>query len=228
LKIVEYHAGGDIMKLTRLAIILALLVLLIGMAGCDETWSVDFTKVYDVNDWDIESFGGGPGNVNLYGEGLFLNYYRAIGPYGFSGDFTLTVVFLLNADEVDTVNKAWIGLGDGTGMYTMQHIMLYLDSLGNPASESLHMTEINGGDFSTFLALDHIPAIRRHGLNTYRLSKNGDTIRAYFNGIFLCEYMLEHYDLVYSFPIIYAVQDSPKLLFTSVKFTYSGTYEARP
>ncbi|HNV34724.1 MAG TPA: hypothetical protein PKK63_04235 [Bacillota bacterium] len=216
------------MKTARPVIVLAVLALLISMTGCNETWSVDFTEVYDVDDWDVESFGGGPGAHTLYDEGFFLNYYRAIGPYGFSGDFTMTVVFSLDVDEANKVDKAWIGLGDGTGMYTLKHIMLYLNSIGEAGTETLDLTEIYGGDFHSFRSMDYIPAIRRHGLNTYKLSKNGDTIKAYFNGVLLCEYMLQHYDLVYSFPIIYAVQDSPKLLFKSVKFSYSGTYEARP
>ena len=217
------------MKIIRLISMLLLLGLVVGLSGCDEVWSVDFTEVYDVNDWMIFGFQGGPGSHNLYSAGLLLDYYGATGPYGFSGDFTMTVSFLLDLDEAETVDLVVIGIGDGSELYTEKHITLTLSNLGSETSEVLIVREIFGAEWDTIVSRDSIPGIRRHGVNTFKLVKTGDRIKTYFNGTLLCDYLLEHYDLMFSFPIIASVQESSsKLYFQSVKFTYSGPYISRP
>lgn len=217
------------MKIIRFVSMLLLLGLVVGISGCDDVWSVDFTEVFDIDDWYVFGYQGGPGAHNLYSEGLLLNYYGATGPYGFSGDFSMTVSFTLDADEADSVGVVVIGLGDGSILYTMKHITLMLTNLGDPSSEGLIVREIFGAVWDTIASRDSIPGIRRHGVNTCKLVKNGDRVKVYFNGTLLCDYLLQYYDLMFSFPIIAAVQEgSPKLFFQSVKFTYSGPYIPRP
>lgn len=217
------------MKFMRNFATILLLCCIMLFSGCDKVWSVDFTKAYDVNDWYIFSFGGGPGSNHLYKEGLMLDYYGAVGPYGFGGDFTMTVSFSLNVNDITPAETVWIITSDGSGLYTMEHIALYLFNLGNDATDSLEMKEIYGGDWKTIATRDSIPGLRKHGTNTYKLVKNGDRIKAYFNGTLICDHLLEHYDLVYSFPVIYSRQGgSTRCLFTDVKFSHSGMYIPRP
>lgn len=180
------------------AVVAFLLVMItLFTAGCGRTFFYDFSEEGSLTrggeSWTANFF---PGGIAYFCEdGYYLDSSCLSSPFEFSGDFTYTVKFLLEADH-DHVCNMLICLTDAIGMAHDNGLHFSFNSVGAPGSELTMISDLNmpSGMVKVHVnAVGTVPGLQRSGINVFRLIKRGDSIEASINGAFLAAFNLEWY-----------------------------------
>lgn len=220
------------MRRIRVIAVILILSALLTLQGCSKTWYVDFTKVSDVDDWKKQDWSTPPHVVSVSASGLYVDSVLLTAPFGFDGDFTMTVQFSLNVSASDFVLGLQLMLtGGGDAVYS-EYISSDFYSLGLPPSDQYPegYSIYEGSPGRTLAEGDEIPGLNRAGLNTYRFIKKGNSIKMFMNDDMLCDDICSSYSEAWFFPVIYVVYGlgTGELYIKNIKVVYSGDITTLP
>lgn len=95
--------GGKEMKYSRLAVLTLTVILCLSLQGCTRTWFVDFTKANSISGWKQQDWSDSPHTAETGPEGLYVDGKILTSPFGFDGDFDVTLSFDLDTTENERV-----------------------------------------------------------------------------------------------------------------------------
>lgn len=206
----------------RFLLILLAIVMAIYLQGCDKAnvWFEDFMSLANLDEWLIEQ--DAPYISTLDAEGLYIDGNKLTGPYGFSGDFVMTVVFTLNPPEGKYVNYFSISLTDGTTSPNEEIIKVAFMNVGDETKE--HFSLIEEDPYVPLASTTGIAFINRDGLNTFVLTKEGNNLKIDMNTNQVCSVFYSSYTNSVSFPVLYLndQMDERILLIKSIEVEYEG------
>lgn len=209
------------MKGSRFVILIIATLLMFSLQGCSKSWSVDFTTVDDINDWKENNYNS-PYIHSLSSDGLFIDGDYLTAPIGFSGDFTLTVTFMLNQVEPMMVSMFEVNLNAGEDFPSTEYIRIQFKSMANGVSTGNYYIS----ETAPYIMLDSgasIPGLRSIGLNVLTFEKKGTHITISMNEGLLCDAYLSSYSPTWYFPIIYVHGAATGRMFiNNIKVTYDG------
>lgn len=213
------------MKMTRYSAVFILIMLMLGLQGCGKVWSVDFTTAVNLNSWRQQDWTD-PYTMTLDSDGLFIDGKLMIAPYGFDGDFSVSIVFSLSATEDTPLNLLNFAFGDGSDVPLVDAIQAVFSSIGT-ASEAYYIEEAS--PTVTMAQGSSISGIDRNGLNTFKFAKNGKRIKVYMNGTILCNKDFVNFPngLFYLYLNVNAME-ADQLIFKNVEVKYCGNIVTRP
>jgi hypothetical protein len=216
----------------RTPIVLMVIVLALLLSGCNKTYFFSFFTEQDLENLEGAWYPEGDGAVADYaflGDGVRIQNGSIACPLRFSGNFTMTVDFWLNADET---HDYWfdICLGDGTFWGTTE--------------SDVHMEVIDCGSVNEYYWIaDHdsseveevhydidssLPGLNRSGMNTWVLTKTGKNIKISVNDIQFADFDLVYYDSIWFGPNLVAEYSAIRdtnygVTYESIKVEYSGS-----
>ena len=206
----------------RLLLVLLAMVIMISLPGCDKAnvWLEDFTTLANLDEWLIEE--DVPYISTHDAEGLYIDGNKLTGPYGFSGDFVMTVVFTLNPPVGKYVNNFSISLTDGTTSPNEEIIKVAFMNVGDDAIE--HFSLIEEDPYVGLASATGIAGINRTGTNTFVLTKEGNNLKLHMNTTQICSVFYSSYSSTFSFPVLYIndQMDARIILIESIKVEYEG------
>ncbi len=206
------------MKAARSAAIIIALAAVISMAGCSKTYTFNFTTAPNMNEWYLQDWFS-PYTCIIDSDGLYLNGKIAVGPYGFTGDFTMSFVFELHVTNATPVTMIEILLGYDGAAPVSQYITALLSNLGSDSTESYNLYE-NGGSYSSGAA---VPGLNYNGTNTLKIVKTGDNIKMYMNAVNICDSDIISCNLVTFYPRLNVSSSSgDRMRFKRLEVKYSG------
>lgn len=221
------------MKPFRLCIAIFVFIFALSLAGCGE-------KVYFFSFADEQSLSNAEGawfpeeaGYQFNEDGVNIQDANLACPFRFSGDFTVTVNFWLNADA-DHDYWLGLGLGDGTWWGTTEsdvHVDMY--EIGD---EGEYYTIGDHNDTGSNYWTTHnepVPGLKRDGYNTYVLRKVGKNIKLSMNGVEFADYDLQFNDADWLGPNLVARSDEGidyayGPTFESIEVTYKGSMSPMP
>lgn len=209
------------MSKIRLIAPAVLLVFCLMLSGCMKTWSVTFNDQGDIEDWRILHESNMNDFYSITEDGLMLDGYKAIAPYAFFGDCSMTVQFYLECDSSDPQFICILEFSDENDLPNDQ-LKLSMTNLGVPSTEKFWVIDSSG---SSLADGGPIPGLDRGGLNTVKIIKEGNTIIVKVNGNELFSGPFTDYSITYVVPrfIAYKVDESDAvLLFKSIRVNYEG------
>ncbi len=210
------------MRISRFMLIAVLICFSLLLTGCMKTWSVDFTRVADIDDWYYNDFGT---KTLTEDEGLRIFGNGSVGtPFAFSGDFEATLTFMLNTDSENT---AWLFLypGDSNIWDPDNHLFIEFDGIGDVGSEDIHIADVGESTYIDAINLDDttIPHIQRIGENKLIIRKTGSLMEILINDGLIVDFTLvrceaQHFYINFGTKLY----NSADFVFTSIKVKYSG------
>ncbi len=176
---------------TRLLLIAVILLVMMGMQGCTKTWSVDFTRVSNIDNWLLKS------NYEIIpGVGLLLDDSNNVtAPMILTGDFSITVRFLLDTDSQKRVfGSIWLG-SEPNYPFTGSIISFFYRHGGviDPFWEIWTDGPTTSVDIMATSSTE-IPGMVNGTINTYTIVKTGDAFEARLNGTLLAEWLNTRYE----------------------------------
>jgi len=212
-------------KNVRNALLVLVLALVVSLAGCSKTYTFDFTTAPNMNEWYLQDWFS-PYTCIVDSDGLYLNGKIAVGPYGFTGDFSMSFVFELHATDSSPVTMIEIILGYDGSAPVAQYISALFSDLGSDASESYNLYE-NGGSYSSGAA---VPGLNYNGTNTLKIVETGDNIKMYMNGFTkICDSDILSCNLVTFYPRLnVSASNGDMVRFKRIEVKYSGDMIPRP
>jgi len=219
------NIGGVILRTAKAAAIILALAVALSMAGCSKTYTFDFTTAPNMNAWYLQDWFS-PYTCIVNSDGLYLNGKIAVGPYGFTGDFTMSFVFELHVSNAEQVSMIEILLGYDGAAPVSQYISALLNNLGSDTNENYNLYE-NGGSYGSGTA---IPGIDYDGINTLKIVKNGNNIKMYMNGSTkICDHDIISCSLVTFYPRLNVSSSvGERMRFKRLEVKYSGDMIPRP
>ncbi len=217
------------MKSLRIAAIALLMLSIIILGGCREqgTWTVDFTDVTNIDDWEIW------GDYSIGTDGLWLdNESEVNAPVAFSGDFTLTLSFTL-ATKVD-------GYGYMELFFTQDWDedfwsgVFFNDFSSNSTIEYGAYEHDNIHDLSRDLFIDEdmITSLDRNGNNVMEVVKLGNHFTVFLNDIQIFAYNQDdYYESNYYCPALYSDDwdnITNSIFYKDITVEYNGTKVTLP
>lgn len=209
------------MKGNRLAFLAIVVLLMLSLQGCSKSWSVDFTTVDDIDDWKEQDYNI-PHEHSLSSDGLFIDGDILTAPIGFSGDFTLTITFMLNDVEPMAVSAFEVFLNQGEDFPSEEYIRIQFKTMaGSISTGNYYITET-----APTVSLDSvasIPGLNSIGLNVLTFDKKGTHVTVHMNDGLLCDAYLSSYSPTWYFPILYVHGAATGRMFIkSIKVAYDG------
>ncbi len=218
------------LRLTLAVLLLALIVL---MTGCySKTYFFSFKDEQDLEnaegEWVTEDK-----DYEFKADGINLQVANVCCPLRFSGGFTMTVRFYLDAD-VAHYYFFGISLGDGTWYGTTENdLHIEVERCGAP-DESYFIADHDTADqYNHYDEDELLPGLNRDGLNIWILKKVGKHITIEVNGARFASFYLKEYDSIWFGPNIYVVSRTMAdhaygFTLESVKVEYSGATSPMP
>ncbi|HOA15129.1 MAG TPA: hypothetical protein PLT03_00890 [Bacillota bacterium] len=170
------------MRIYRVMLIAAFMVLSLMQAGCMKTWTVDFTRTEDA-ELELVNWGGNTSwnmvEEPVKGVDVYIDHITT--PVGFPADFILTLDMYLDISEDHPATfYIWIGEDDGSSPNNL--IKCEFKYLGDSLNEELFIYEegLNPGDI-TIGPIKPVPGLR-YGNNRFKLDKAGSIIKISLNG----------------------------------------------
>jgi len=205
----------------RISFVAAALALVLSLAGCQKTWTVDFTEAVpeDLADW------GGSTSWNLNDEpetGLTVSEYNITSPIGFASDFTLTLYMRMDIDASDTASfRIWVG--DSDSDYPEHYITCEFDLAGDESSEEVLIHEDGAGlEYRDVETRKPIPGLK-DGDNVFKLSKKGDSVRITLNGVAVSSFTALYFKPAASYVSFVTDYDSNvDVYFRKIRVDYTG------
>jgi hypothetical protein len=203
----------------RALLIAILMMTCLLLAGCARTWFVDFTRLHSVDDW--VKFGP----WSALPEGLVLGGGYISSKVAFGGDFTLTVIFDLDVDDLLNRAEFAIWLSDGQTLTPDNYITCIGLGLGDPLEEEYTVRDYSQHETEERYIADYnaaFPGLIRQGLNTWKLIKEGKHIDIWMNGnVEVASFDIEHYEASYFYVNIHGDTEGAGILaFRSCKVVY--------
>lgn len=209
----------------RLLIAIMVVLAMLSIQGCNKTWSVYFNSVDDLNHWELQNISP-PYETYISSDGLYLDGMAAHAPYGFEGDFTLTLVFDLAVGENNDLNIFQIVFSGGEDSPITEYIMSNFMSLGSTFEDYYNAEQAPYKLISSGFA---VPGLERNGKNTYTFIRKGNNIKAYMNKAILFDYDYTSYSYTVFFPTIFIDADShDQIAIRSIKVVYDGDTTVYP
>lgn len=210
------------MRRMKTALLILIVVAILSLTGCTDSgpWFVDFTTLADLDEWLIET--DAPFISTIDAEGLYIDGNRLTAPYGFSGDFVMTVEFTLNPQVGKYVNNFSISLTDGTTAPNEEIIRVSFMNVSDDTIE--HFSLIEEDPYVELASATGIAGINRTGLNTFILTKEGNNLKIHMNTTQVCSVIYSSYSNSASFPVLYLndQMDERIILIESIKVEYEG------
>ena len=209
------------MKSNRFAILVITVLIMFSLQGCDNSWSVDFTTVHDIDDWKEQDYNI-PYLHSLSSDGLFIDGDILTAPIGFSNDFTLAITFVLNNIEPMAVSAFEVFLNQGEDFPSDEYIKIQFKTMaGAVTTGNYYISET-----APPVLLDSgasIPGLRSIGLNVLTFEKKGTHVTVHMNEGLLCDAYLSSYSPTWYFPILYVHGAATGRMFIkSIKVDYIG------
>ncbi len=220
------------MKPTKLFLSVLITAALLGVAGCapkGDIWSVDFTDYLneDLSDWNDQIYLS-PAGYSHDATGLYFDSHVLTAPYGFNGDFTLTLRFVLNTGVDDVILNMEVGFTDGAitpgDMSSEEYLNLELINMGDPDMKFWKLTD------DGYILDDgrEIPGLKRTEENILVLEKRGNRVKASMNGAPVGQMDYEDCQLDYFVPDIYLnTSASKQIRLKSISVQYEGDMKPR-
>ena len=179
------------MRVGRLLLIAVVLLAMIGMQGCAKTWSVDFTRVSNINNWLLSS-----DYIIVPGIGLVLEDSNNVtAPIVLTGDFAITVRFkLATTTDQRVLGAIWLG-SIPNYPFSQSIISFYFEHGG--ASDPYFEIWTDGPTTDIDLmntSSTEIPGMANNAINTYTIVKTGDNFEARLNGVLLWSWFNTRYE----------------------------------
>lgn len=191
--------------LKRLLVSVLVIVAMLGIQGCNKTWSVRFTSLDDLSGWVLQGLLP-PAEWDVSYDGLYLNGVAAHSPFGFEGDFKMTLEFELHVGENNDLDSLMILFTNGGLAPFSDHIMSAFGYVGGP-NEFYYSEDVGTSNSLLNIGL-FTPGLDRDGTNIYRFEKHGIFIKAYINGAELFDNTISQYQYTTFYPSIYIGADS--------------------
>lgn len=223
---------GMIMKPTKLLLFVLIILAALSIEGCapkGELWSVDFTDYLneDLSDWNDQIYLSPQGY--LHNEtGLYFDSHILTAPYGFNGDFILTLLFTLDTGVDDVILNMELGLTDGSfepgGLGDEEYLLAEFINIGDEDMDSWALRDdgyIMDMDFA-------INGIDITGPNELVLAKKGSNVKLTLNDKPVGEMDYEDCTLEYFVPYIYLNTSALKQIrLKSISVQYEGDMQPR-
>jgi len=191
--------------LKRLLISVLVIVVMLGIQGCNKTWSVRFTSNDDLSGWIMQGLLP-PAEFDVTHDGFYLNGVAAHSPFGFEGDFKMTLEFELHVGENNDLDSLMILLTNGGLAPFADHIMSAFGYVGGP-NEFNYSEDVGTSNLLLNIGLV-APGLDRDGTNIYTFEKHGIFIKAYINGALLFDNIISQYQYTTFFTSIFVSADS--------------------
>lgn len=203
----------------RALLVAIMMIACLLLAGCGRTWLVNFTKSHPIDDWF---------KVGIWSslpEGLVLEGGYISSPVAFGGDFTLTVIFDLDVDDLFNRAEFAIWLSDGHSLTPDNYITCVGRGLGDPIDEEYSVRDYSQHEIEERYIADEdaaFPGLIRQGRNTWKLIKEGEHIDIWMNGnVEVVSFDIEHYEASYFYINIHGdIEGEGLLAFQSCKVVY--------
>lgn len=179
------------MKLGRLLLIAAILLSMMWMQGCTKTWSVDFTRVSNIDNWLLNS-----DYIIAPGVGLILETSNNVtAPLILTGDFSITVKFKLATTTAQRILGAiWLG-SIPNYPFSQSIISFYYEHGGTSDPHFQIWTDGPTTDVDLMRTSDTvIPGMENNAINTYTIVKTGDSFEAKLNGVLIWDWFNTRYE----------------------------------
>lgn len=209
------------MKHSKIILAAAAIALMVGLAGCAKTWTVNFARVDSISDWQDD----GEGTKELVpGVGLNVEGGTIGSPVAFDSDFEASLKFRLEASAGNYADL-FFHFCDTITWNPDNYFNICFINIGNEGKEGFQILEsgkFNGTVVASGINLT-LPYLHRNGDNTLLVKKTGNYIEMYMNGELIQEFVFT-YCLGTKYYIRFGGNTPGEAVFTmkSVKVSYKG------
>lgn len=209
------------MKGLKWALLATLALILLSTAGClNKMYFFDFTSEPSLDREDGSWVERYEDDFELSEDGLELWNNMVSAPVGFKGDLELTVVFKLNVNVDASANLEILlaaDIGDNDPCMGIDIFNMGLDS---------EFYSIFKYSVPLYGEISPIPVLHRGGTNEFKLTKTGNLLKFWLNGVTLMANVpIVDYGFDIFSPHIYCLQEegSEAIFIRSVRVRYDGT-----
>lgn len=213
----------------RNVLMILTLIILVVIGGCgSKTYVFDFTAEEDLlrsdGDWEVlASASPGDSFYEHTAKGLVLQYYHAVAPHSYTGDFKWTVDFNLQVADPDIA---------------VAHIFLFSEIAEEPLVTGINLYGM-GSDEEGFYIMDGlmtpifgpispIPGIVNNGPNKLEIERRKGRFKYVLNGTVLASNLsLTEYDIDLFIPVLWGwqyadISSTYSLIFKRMEMEFSG------
>lgn len=210
------------MKKKLMLTVLFCIMLPIIAGGCfSNIWRVSFGFLENYDDWTFSQVGDCWDHIP--GLGVRLDGCTMSSPVSFTGDFTMSVLFTLNTDEI---KKVYFGFypGDSSDWPPDNAISSFFADVGLKA-EDWWVDDI-GATSANILSIEdtELPSLLRKGPNVWKMVKTGNQIKIFVNFYKLADFTITRCEAAsYKVAFYSEVSGGGDIVFNSATVRYKGS-----
>lgn len=220
----------EIVSLYRKLILIVMVSLMIMLSGCEpKVYYFNFADKQSLTDEEGSWFVDSPGGHEFTIHGLLMNGTLLCAPHKYSGDFIITLEFIVDVSS-----------DPGSGAPTLALYLTPDRSLSPGESDNqilvgfsrindLHNMGIieEGPEGEDSMILEYsIPGLDTSGSNMLKITKTGNELDFDLNGTTLWNHAIEYYESKWFCPFIYALTPTETLWIVSMRVEYKGMSSA--